>query len=194
VQFYDRLFSELSWRPKLDGLIFDSIDEEASWLERPFEGSGVHEMVKCKNSEKTPGPEGLTMALFQVYKYVIKAAIMGLFHDFYASSKFEKSLNITFIASFQRNSRLLILRTFDLLVLSRVYKIIAKVLTNRLRKVVEKILSQPQNAFVRGKQILDSVLIAGKCLDSRIRFDKPKVLCKLDTKKVKSIGSSYYTC
>jgi hypothetical protein len=68
VQFYDSLFSEqFSWRPKLDGLDFDSIDvEEASWLERPFEESEVLDVVKGMNSEKAPGPDGFSMAFFQV--------------------------------------------------------------------------------------------------------------------------------
>jgi hypothetical protein len=41
VHFYDRLFSQqFSLRPKLDGLAFDSIDEEeASLLKRLFEKS-----------------------------------------------------------------------------------------------------------------------------------------------------------
>jgi hypothetical protein len=42
VHFYDRLFFEqFSWLPKLDGLAFDSIKEEASWLEPTFEESEV---------------------------------------------------------------------------------------------------------------------------------------------------------
>jgi hypothetical protein len=43
---------------------------------------------------------------------------------------------------------------------SGVDKIIIKVLANRLRRVVEKIISKFQNAFVQGGQILHSVLIA----------------------------------
>ena len=62
------------------------------------------------------------------------------------------------------------------------YKLLAKILANRLKKIVSKVVSPTQNAFVEGRQILDAALIANEAKDS-LKRDESCVLCKLDLEK-----------
>ena len=45
------------------------------------------------------------------------------------------------------------------------YKLLTKVLANRLKKVMGKVISKFQNAFVEERQIIDVVLIANEVVD-----------------------------
>ena len=63
------------------------------------------------------------------------------------------------------------------------YKILTKVLANRIKKVMDKVISKSQNAFVEGRQILDVVLIANEIVDSTLRRKKCGLGCNLDIEK-----------
>ncbi|RVX09394.1 hypothetical protein CK203_015437 [Vitis vinifera] len=48
------------------------------------------------------------------------------------------------------------------------YKLLAKMLANRIKIVMGKVITESSNAFVDGRHILDAVLIANKVVDSRV--------------------------
>ena len=44
-------------------------------------------------------------------------------------------------------------------------------------------ISQHQNAFIEGRQILDAMLIANEAVDSILKGNEKGILCKLDIEK-----------
>lgn len=97
---------------------------------------------------------------------------------------FERSLNTTLISLIPKKPGAIVTKDFrPISLVGSVYKIIVKLLANKLSLVLAKIVSHSQNACIMGMQIQDSVLIANKCLDSRMKSEVPGVLCKSNLEK-----------
>ncbi|WKA08526.1 hypothetical protein VitviT2T_026242 [Vitis vinifera] len=186
VGAFNNLYSEEGgWRPGIEGLPFLRLNNcEAEGLEIPFSEGEVFVALSDLGKDKAPGPDGFTMAFWSFSWDLVKAEIMGFFKEFHERGRFVKSLNATFLVLVPKRGGAEDLKDFrPINLVGSLYKLLAKVLANRIKKVMGKVISESQNAFVEGRQILDAVLIANEAVDSRLKDNVGGVLCKLDIEK-----------
>ena len=89
---------------------------------------------------------------------------MGFFRDFHERGRFVKSLNATFLTLVPKKGGAEDLKDFrPISLVGSLYKLLANVLANRLKKVLRKMITESQNAFLEGRQIL----ITNEVVDSR---------------------------
>ena len=183
---YQQMLSEDSgWKADIGRLQLDQISQqEAENLEIPFFENEIQSALMEMNGDKAPGPDGFTMAFWQSYWDFVKVEILEMFKEFHEQSSFLKSLNNTFLVMIPKKGGAVDLRDFSpISLLGGLYKLLAKVLANRLKRVLSKVVAPTQNAFVMGRQILDASLITNEVIDSWRKRKEKGLICKLDIKK-----------
>ena len=137
----------------MEGLEFDQIGEvERGWLERSFEKDEILLVIRDMEGDKALGSDGFSMAFFHYCWRVVERDVLAVFEEFYQHCKFEKSLNATFIALIPKKNDASNIRDFrPINLVESLYKILAKVLANRLKVVLDQLISKSQNSFVGGR-------------------------------------------
>ena len=112
--------------------------------------------------DKALGPNGFTISFFHKCWSVVEEDVMDFFDYFHWHSVFEQSMNASFLTLIPKKCNASNIKDFRPISLVRsVYKLLSKVLANRLRVVLDNLISKTQNSFVGRRQIPDSVHCKG---------------------------------
>ncbi|GJV50353.1 RNA-directed DNA polymerase, eukaryota, reverse transcriptase zinc-binding domain protein [Tanacetum coccineum] len=128
------------------------------YLKRLVTLKEIKEAVWDCGSSKAPGPDGFSFAFVKKYWDIIQKDLYDFISSFFASSELPYGANSSFFTLIPKVNNPTLITDFRLISLIDIhYKIIAKILANRLSKVIDKIVSKEQSAFIVGHHILDSL-------------------------------------
>lgn len=105
-------------------------------------------------ADKSPGPDGFTGSFYHEYWDVVGRDIVEMVKAFWFFGKLLRKLNhihLVLISKVSGPRNMTQLRSISLC--NMVYKVIPKILTNRMKLALPHIISANQSAFVAGRQI-----------------------------------------
>jgi hypothetical protein len=127
----------------------------------PIENEEIIRAVNQLRPLKAPRPDGIPAAFYQKYWSIVQGDIIKMVRAFFHSGFMLKSLNHTFLTLIPKVPTPEKVSQFRPISLCNVtYKIIAKLLVNRLKPVMDSLITPYQNAFIKGRQITDNIIIA----------------------------------
>jgi hypothetical protein len=130
-------------------------------LETTFTPKEVKAAIWECDSNKAPGPDGINFFFIKKAWETIGDDIYGLVDDFYLSGLLPDGINNSFITLFPKVVGANKLKDFKpISLIGCLDKIISKLQANRLKATMPEIIGEVQHPFIKGRQILDSVLIA----------------------------------
>ena len=153
-------------------------------LVKDFEFEEVKQVIMSLKENSAPGPNGFGPGFFKKCWEVYKQDLYSMFQDFHKGDLDIKRLNfgvITLVPKLKEANTIKQYRPICLLNVD--YKCFTKLLTNRLVPVAQKIIGENQTGFIKGRNILEGVLVLHEVLHELRRSKKQGLVLKIDFEK-----------
>lgn len=152
IRYYSNLFA--SFNPTQFDQVLNRMEPRASSsmneeLLRPFGVSEVQFALKQMDSDTAPGPDGLPPIFYKKFWSKVGHDISEAVLPVLNSGTIPNDLNhtfLTFIPKIHSPRRVIDFRPISLC--NVLYKLVAKVLTNRLKPLLPKLISEKHSAFM----------------------------------------------
>jgi hypothetical protein len=175
-------------------------EEMNSQLTREYTAAKVDIALKQMVPLKSPGPDGLPPIFYQKYWHLIGKDVTKAVLTCLNSGKILKAINhtyITLIPKVQNPEEVMEFRPISLC--NVIYKLISKVLVNRLKTLLPTIISESQSAFIPRRLITNNILVAfetlhhmqhqrtGRMGSMAIKLDMSKAYDRVEWKYLKGV-------
>ncbi|GJU91789.1 putative RNA-directed DNA polymerase, eukaryota, reverse transcriptase zinc-binding domain protein [Tanacetum coccineum] len=192
-KFYKDKFDVLDSLTELPHVVpFATLSQEDSTeLEKLVTLEEIRVAVWDCGSQKSSGPDGFSFLFIKSYWELLKEDVRNAVRCVFDSFVMPRGVNSSFITLIPKISNPIHIKDFcPISLIGMQHKIIAKILANRLSKVIDKLVSQEQSAFIAGRQILDGPIVLSELM-SWYKKKKKLMLFKVDFEKAFDIVRSF---
>ncbi|GJY58810.1 putative RNA-directed DNA polymerase, eukaryota, reverse transcriptase zinc-binding domain protein, partial [Tanacetum coccineum] len=134
--------------------------------------------------DRAPGPDGFSFKFFTTFWDLIEEDVVRFVNEFFLSGYFPKGCNSSFITLIPKVTNAKFVSDFcPISLIGCQYKIIGKILVNRLSSMIGSCISAEQSDFIKGRNILDSPFILNKALAWYRNRKRRLMIFKVDFEK-----------
>jgi hypothetical protein len=189
-EYFDSMYTKdnLVVPELIEELIVEKVDQQMNnKLTENFSDEEIGNALFQIGPLKAPGADGFPARFFQRNWGILKEEILAAVRNFFKDGTMPEGINETIIGLVPKHNDPKTLKDYRPIALCNViYKIIAKCIANRLRPLLDGLISENQSAFIPGRLITDNALIAFECFHHIQRNQKTEgAFCayKLDLTK-----------
>lgn len=154
-----------------DFVVLEDVDRVDSI--RPISKREVYQTLKFMPPGKSPGPDGLNVVFYIFYWNLIRDHFLKAITYFFNTCNLPSSWVKTFVTLIPKKYNPLFVSDFHPISLCNVcYKVISKTLSNRLKRVMHKLIEPEQTGFLSSCGSFDNVIVAQEIAHS-LEFDFP---------------------
>lgn len=172
-------------RPHIDSLPVGQISEfDGDGLAAVFSEDEIRAVVWDCEGQKSPSPNSINFSFIKDFWDILKSDFIAFLEEFHVNGKLVRGSNSSFICLVPKKDNPQKVGDYrPISLIGCMYKVLAKLLANRLMKVMSKVISEFQTAFVKNRQILDGVVIANELVEEARRNRKSTLFFKVDFEK-----------
>ena len=155
-------------------------------LARPFSKLEIDEVIKTMGALKAPGPDGFQALFYQKNWEIVAKNVYEMVLPALEGKGLPDHINDTHLVLLPKVENPELASQFRPIGLCNVaYKIIAKVLVNRVKPILPLLISNTQASFVPGRQITDNIVIVQEVIHTMRRKQGAKgyMALKIDFEK-----------
>ena len=158
IGMYDRVF--MGFQSKVSDEVNANITRGVTYEE-------IREAMFDIGSHRTPGPDGFTAVFYHQYWNDLKSEIVEEVQPVFATGELDKKLNHTNICLIPKIYPPSGMSDFRPISLCNVaYKVISKILVNRLKGHLDSLITENQQAFIPRRVITDNIIVAHEVFHS----------------------------